>query len=363
MINREVTTGAEAFDSTQRVVLDMDSTEIAVYGQQEQSAYNGQFEHPCYHPLLMLNGEGDCVVPKLRPGNVHRAEDWEELLLPEVNRQQVLGKEVVFQADAAFAKPETYEALEARGVKYAIRIPANDSLERPGQRQGVWAGIAGWVYSVGMFGARTEIPVYRYKSLMEANMIRNGQLVRISQYVLLLMMLTMASYAAGQVETIDAKARGTSTQMGKDFDIRVTIDRFSTDEERAALKTAFDKGGHDALVRALSKMKSAGRIRIASTTGFSVAYARSIPTPTGRKVRFLTDRPTAFAEHWNMTRSKDYDVTGGEIEINDQDQNKSTGVLYPAVRIRQNKDGDIEFEAFQNPWRLVNIIDWTPKKK
>jgi hypothetical protein len=30
----------------------------------------------------------------------------------------------------AFAKPEIYEALEARGVKYAIRIPANDSLER-----------------------------------------------------------------------------------------------------------------------------------------------------------------------------------------------------------------------------------------
>jgi hypothetical protein len=41
-----------------------------------------------------------------------------------------LGQEVVFRADAAFAKPEIYEALEERGVKYAIRIPANDSLER-----------------------------------------------------------------------------------------------------------------------------------------------------------------------------------------------------------------------------------------
>jgi hypothetical protein len=37
---------------------------------------------------------------------------------------------VVFRADAAFAKPEVYEALEERGVKHAIRIPANDSLER-----------------------------------------------------------------------------------------------------------------------------------------------------------------------------------------------------------------------------------------
>jgi hypothetical protein len=37
---------------------------------------------------------------------------------------------VVFRADAAFPKPEIYEALEERGVKYAIRIPANESLER-----------------------------------------------------------------------------------------------------------------------------------------------------------------------------------------------------------------------------------------
>jgi len=37
---------------------------------------------------------------------------------------------VVFRADAAFAKPEIYEALEERKVKYTIRLPANDNLER-----------------------------------------------------------------------------------------------------------------------------------------------------------------------------------------------------------------------------------------
>jgi hypothetical protein len=47
-----------------------------------------------------------------------------------MGRQQQRGKEVAFRADAAFAKPEVYEALEARGVKYAIRIAANDILER-----------------------------------------------------------------------------------------------------------------------------------------------------------------------------------------------------------------------------------------
>ena len=50
--------------------------------------------------------------------------------MPEIERQQAEGKKVAFRADAAFAKPEIYEALEERGVKYAIRIPANESLER-----------------------------------------------------------------------------------------------------------------------------------------------------------------------------------------------------------------------------------------
>jgi hypothetical protein len=78
----------------------------------------------------LFNREGGRLAAKLRPGNVHSADDWEELLLPEIGRQQKLGKEVVFRADAAFAKPEIYEALEERGVKYAIRIPANENLER-----------------------------------------------------------------------------------------------------------------------------------------------------------------------------------------------------------------------------------------
>ena len=129
-INRELIAKAEGIDSPQRVVLDMDSTEIPVYGQQENSAYNGHFESTCYHPLLLFNREGDCLAAKLRPGNVHSADDWEELLLPEIERQQKLGKEVVFRADAAFARPEIYEALEERGVKYSIRIPTNENLER-----------------------------------------------------------------------------------------------------------------------------------------------------------------------------------------------------------------------------------------
>jgi len=43
-INRELLAKAVVMDSLQRVVLDMDSTEIPVYGEQEQSAYNVHFQ-------------------------------------------------------------------------------------------------------------------------------------------------------------------------------------------------------------------------------------------------------------------------------------------------------------------------------
>jgi hypothetical protein len=57
-------------------------------------------------------------------------------------RQQKPGKNVVFRADAAFAKPEVHEALQERGVKYAIRIPANENLER--DTAGLLARPVGW---------------------------------------------------------------------------------------------------------------------------------------------------------------------------------------------------------------------------
>ena len=129
-LSRALIAKAEAPDSGYRTVLDMDSTEIPVHGAQEQSAYNGHLESTCYHLLLLFNRDGDCLAAKLRPGNVHSAESWEELLLSEIKRQQKLGKAVAFRADAAFAKPEIYEALESRGAKYAIRIPANENLEQ-----------------------------------------------------------------------------------------------------------------------------------------------------------------------------------------------------------------------------------------
>ena len=49
--------------------------------------------------------------------------------MPEIDRQQGAGRRVAFRADAAFARPAIYEALEQRDVDYAIRMPANKTWE------------------------------------------------------------------------------------------------------------------------------------------------------------------------------------------------------------------------------------------
>ena len=70
-LNRELIAGAQAIDSRRRVVLGMDSSEIPVYGEQEQSAYNGNFESTCYHPTTAVQSRrrlpGGQAAPRQRP--------------------------------------------------------------------------------------------------------------------------------------------------------------------------------------------------------------------------------------------------------------------------------------------------------
>jgi hypothetical protein len=114
----------------QRIILDMDSSESPVYGEQEGAAYNGHFQSVCYHPLFLFNHFGDCEGAMLRSGNAHSADRWQEVLTPAVERYQRKGVRLLFRGDAAFAKPEMYEYLESRVIEYAIRLPANDILEQ-----------------------------------------------------------------------------------------------------------------------------------------------------------------------------------------------------------------------------------------
>src|SRR5260370_24201037 len=111
------------------IVLDMDSSVSPTHGEQEMSVWNGHYACTCYHPLFVFNQFGDLERCALRPGNVHSAEGWGDVLKPVVVRYQGKVLRIYFRADAAFAMPGVYEYLEAERIKYAIRIPTNQVLQ------------------------------------------------------------------------------------------------------------------------------------------------------------------------------------------------------------------------------------------
>jgi len=111
-----------------KVVLDIDSSESPVHGNQEGSAYNGFFESTCYHPLFCFNNYGDCEGAVLRSGNVHSADGWRKFLEPIVKRYREMDKKLYLRGDAAFASPDIYEYMEGNSILYAIRLKANNNL-------------------------------------------------------------------------------------------------------------------------------------------------------------------------------------------------------------------------------------------
>jgi len=165
-------------------------------------------------------------------------------------------------------------------------------------------------------------------------------------------------FSANKSETIDATAMGTSTQVGSQFGITLNIYDYSTQADKQILVEAFQKGKDQGLVNALSKMKAAGHIEVTGTLGYDCSYIRMIPTPTGRKIRFVTNRLLRFGEVYWDTRSSAYNLTAGEFDLNDTDKSKSTGVLYPAAELVIDKQGELQMNLIGNPWKLVDVIDW-----
>jgi hypothetical protein len=157
--------------------------------------------------------------------------------------------------------------------------------------------------------------------------------------------------------TIQAQAMGQNTAMGKSFNVTVTINSYSTPDDQKALLDAFAQGGQAALSKTVSKMNSKGRVAVTGTLGYDIGYIRTFPTPDGRKIRLITERPIRIAEARDGGRSTDYDLSALEFNLND-DKSKSSGSLIIGLRVKVDKDNQLVFESYgSGPWDLVNVME------
>jgi hypothetical protein len=196
----------------------------------------------------------------------------------------------------------------------------------------------------------------------EIKMCKTTKLSKIVIESLLVLAFVMSGsipgFARDKDETIDATAFGTGTQLGQNIGVTLNIYQFSTPADRQVLVQAYEKGQNQGLANALQRMKAVGHVEITGTLGYDCSYIKMTPTATGRKIVFVTNRQIRFAEAWADSQSMSFDLTAGIIEINDQDKSKSTGVLYPLAQLVLDKQGELQWDLNQNPWKLVDILDW-----
>jgi|SRR5579864_291471 hypothetical protein len=174
-------------------------------------------------------------------------------------------------------------------------------------------------------------------------------------FFILLAGLSTTVLAQGRM-TIQATAKGTSTQLGRMVDINIYIEQYSTPDDQKSLIEAFKRSGQNGLVSVLEDMKPKGRVRFSSGgVGNDIKYIIELPSEKGRRLRLVTDRNLAFGELYNSTRSKDYSV--GAIELILTPDGKGSGTVLPACRLTvDKKKKQIEIETYQNPWDLMNFM-------
>jgi len=114
--------------SPARVLLDLDSTLLATYGNQEGEAFNYHYAAHGYHPLVCYDGlTGDLLKIELRKGSTYSSTGVTQFLQPLLDEylQQYPGIELFLRGDSGFATPELYTQAESHGCSYAIRLKDN----------------------------------------------------------------------------------------------------------------------------------------------------------------------------------------------------------------------------------------------
>lgn len=140
---------------------------------------------------------------------------------------------------------------------------------------------------------------------------------------------------------------------GRSTRVTMTVERWTTDEEKAALIKALGEGGSDALLKALRKM-TVGYVRTTRSLRYPLNFASTFQTEKGRVVRLVTERPISFVEAVRPTRSEDYEF--GVIELTLNEKGKGEGVIIPTAKVSLNKDGQLEVESLgTGPQKLLGV--------
>ena len=114
-----------------QIVLDLDATDIPLYGHQPERFFHGYYDSYCYLPLYIFAGD-QLLCARLRPAN----QDAAAGALDEVRRivaqlrERWPEVEIVLRADSGFCREELMAWCEGNDVDYVFGLARNQRLRR-----------------------------------------------------------------------------------------------------------------------------------------------------------------------------------------------------------------------------------------
>lgn len=169
-----------------------------------------------------------------------------------------------------------------------------------------------------------------------------------------------AGFLAGEeklkpIEKLTAFAA--NMQSGRAGVIDITIERWSTEDERDALLAALQEGGEEALLKNLERIRPpVGYMKLPNTIGWDMYFARQTPTDDGgRRIVLATNRRVNMREAFNNQRSMQYQFT--LIEIHLDKNGKGEGKMVTAAKVSWDaRAKKVEVENYTAlPVDLVNV--------
>jgi hypothetical protein len=140
-----------------RIVFDLDSTVLVLYGKQEMAhiGYNPKKPgRPSYHPLVCFNGiTKDFWHGELRPGDTHTATGVREFLEASFAKIPPSVKVIIIRADKGFFDHKTVEYLESKNALFVIVARLTPPIKRK------LAGLSYHHYSSGIQTTEFMYPV------------------------------------------------------------------------------------------------------------------------------------------------------------------------------------------------------------
>jgi hypothetical protein len=161
--------------------------------------------------------------------------------------------------------------------------------------------------------------------------------------------------------------RATYSQAGNTVSVTLIVYNFTTSGDLQLLSLAFQQGQDRQLAAALSRTKAVGSCSVTGDPNFDVAFIQMGVTPAGREITFIANRPLQSDEvssdpDSQSPNSQSFDLMVGQFEMDDTDNAKSTGFMYPASKLVVDEQGEFHYDLAGSPWSLVNVLDsnWAP---